>query len=317
MAVATQSKKSLREIHLASTQGFCAGVSNAVEVVNLAIKKHGTPLFVRHQIVHNTTVIKEFETRGVRFVESLNEIPDHSLVIFSAHGTAPEEYIKANKRGIRIIDAVCPLVSKVHRAAVKFSEQGVQTVLIAHRGHQEMIGTSGYVKKNLLHIVENVNDVKKLNLDTDKPIGYLTQTTLSVDDTSEIIKALKDRYPSLLGQPKADICYATQNRQDAVKELAKFCDVVIVCGSKNSSNSTRLRETASAMSVDTYMIDNYQELAIKWLYGKEKLGITSGASVPRKVIQDLLQCIRDNFPEVSIYEKDSLEKDIRFPMPEV
>ena len=307
----------LKEIHVASTHGFIAGVASAIEVVDLALKKYGTPLYVRHEIVHNTTVINDFERKGVIFVEELNDVPSDSTVIFSAHGTAPEEYVKAKKRGLHIIDATCPLVSKIHREAVRFSERDIQTVLIGHRGHQELIGTSGYVNSSLLFIVEDEKDIDALTCDPNKPIGYLTQTTLSIDETQGLIEKLRMKYPDIVGPPKADICYATTNRQNAVKDIASFCDVIIVCGSPTSSNSNRLRETAEMYGVDSYIIDTVSELDLNWLNGKSKCGVTSGASVPQSIVDDLLRVLTTNFPNVKIFESENIEKTIKFPLPNI
>jgi 4-hydroxy-3-methylbut-2-en-1-yl diphosphate reductase len=309
--------RELKEIHLASTQGFCAGVASAIEVVDRALVKYGTPLYVRHHIVHNTTVISDFEKRGVVFIEDLEDVPSNKTVIFSAHGTAPYEFKKAKDRGLTVIDATCPLVTKIHREAVRFSAKGVQTVLIGHKGHQELIGTSGYVDSDNLHIIENEKDVESLKLDEDRPIGFLTQTTLSVDDTQGIITRLKDRYPGILGPPKAGICFATTNRQNVVKELAGFCDIIIVCGSPTSSNSNRLRESSSDLGVTAYIIDTVDELDLAWLDNKSCLGITSGASVPKKVVDAVVERILDAYRGVSVIQKESKEKGIKFPIPNI
>lgn len=313
----TASVTTLKEIHLAATQGFCAGVASAIEVVDRALEKYGTPLYVRHHIVHNTTVIDDFEAKGVVFIEELEDVPSNNTVIFSAHGTAPQEFEKAKERGLKIIDATCPLVTKIHREAVRFSGRGVQTVLIGHRGHQELIGTSGYVDTDNLYIVEEEEDVDGLDLDQDRPIGYLTQTTLSVDDTQRIITRLRAKYPEILGPPKADICYATTNRQNSVKDLTKFCDVIIVCGSPTSSNSNRLRECAADEGIDSYIIDTVEELDFSWLKGKSRLGITSGASVPQTVVDDVVEAISRAFPDANVFQEESLEKGIKFPIPNI
>ncbi|MAH81550.1 MAG: 4-hydroxy-3-methylbut-2-enyl diphosphate reductase [Rickettsiales bacterium] len=307
----------LTEIHLASTQGFCAGVASAIEVVDRGLEKYGAPLYVRHHIVHNTRVISEFESKGVIFIENLDDVPENNTVIFSAHGTAPLEYVKAQKRGLKIIDATCPLVSKIHRQAVRFSEMGVQTVLIGHKGHQELIGTSGYVDQNLLFIVEDVDDVHKLDLDPLFPIGYITQTTLSVDDTQLIIQALKEKYPDTQGPPKADICFATTNRQNSVKEITSVCDIIVVCGSPQSSNSNRLRETSSALGIDSYIIDDVSEFNFDWLNGKKKLGITSGASVPQIIVDELVDLISSRYKNITIFQSENIEKGIKFPLPNI
>lgn len=307
----------VEKIILAHTQGFCAGVESAVEVVRLALKKYGTPLYVRHEIVHNTRVIEDFKKQGVVFIENLEDVPENQTVIFSAHGTAPAVFEQAKKKGQKIIDATCPLVTKVHRQAVKFSEKSIHTVLIGHRGHQELLGTSGYVNSNLLHIVETVEDVDALDINSDEPVGYLTQTTLSVDDTQDIINRLKERYPQLEGPPKANICYATQNRQDAVKELASESDVVIICGSPNSSNSNRLRETASTCGVPSYIIDTVDEMKLEWIAEAKTVGISSGASVPRVVVDSVISLLKETFPSVDISQGPTKEEGILFPIPNI
>lgn len=307
----------LKEIHLAATQGFCAGVASAIEVVERALEKYGTPLYVRHHIVHNTTVIADFESQGVVFIEELNEVPENQTVIFSAHGTAPYEYINAKKRGLRIIDATCPLVSKVHREAVRFSEKGIQTILIGHRGHQELIGTSGYVKSDLLFVIEDEHEIDSLQIDPSKPVGFLTQTTLSVSDTKRMIDRLRVKFPEIQGPPKADICFATQNRQNAVENLVKVCDLIIVCGSAHSSNSNRLKECAEQHGVESYIIDTVAGLDINWLSGKEKIGITSGASVPQKIVDEVVARIQSVCGNVPIFQEENVEKSIKFPIPNI
>ena len=304
-----------KEIHLAATQGFCAGVASAIEVVELALKKFGSPLYVRHHIVHNTMVIMDLEAKGVVFIECLDEVPSGEVVIFSAHGTSPEQYGLAKQRGVRVIDATCPLVTKVHRAAMRFSERGVQTILIGHKGHQELIGTSGYVDQNLLFVVENIKDVDQLDIAQDRPVGYLTQTTLSVSDTKGIIEWLKQRFPHIQSASKSQICYATQNRQDAVLELARFCDVIIVCGSPHSSNSNRLKERAEQEGVQSYIIDMADELQAEWLTDKQCIGVTSGASVPKKIVDQTVSRIQSFYPETSLFEYENKETGINFPIP--
>ena len=308
---------SLKEIHLAATQGFCAGVASAIEVVERALEKYGTPLYVRHHIVHNTTVIADFESKGVVFIEDLDEVPEDQTVIFSAHGTAPYEYVTAKKRGLKIIDATCPLVSKVHREAVRFSEKGIQTILIGHRGHQELIGTSGYVNPNLLFVIEDEHEIDDLPIDMSKPVGFLTQTTLSVSDTKRIIDRLRVKFPHIQGPPKSDICFATQNRQNAVEQLATFCDLIIVCGSSHSSNSNRLRECADQHGVESYIIDTVDGLDVTWLEGKEKIGVTSGASVPQKIVDAVVDKIKQVCGDAPIYQEENVEKSIKFPVPNI
>jgi len=306
---------SIKELHLAHTQGFCAGVVNAIDIVELSIKKFGVPLYVRHAIVHNTSVIDDFEARGVIFIESLDDVPDQQVVVFSAHGTAPNVYEDAKKRGLTVVDATCPLVTKVHRQAVRYSDRGIHIILIGHRGHQELIGTSGYINPELLHIVEDVNDIHSLSIPSDAEVGVLTQTTLSVDDTSDLIKELQYKFPNLITGGKEDICYATQNRQDAVKKLAKFCQLIIVVGSANSSNSNRLVETSKLMGVDSFIIDLPEELDLTVLEKFEIVGVTSGASVPSYLMDRLVTSITSHFSKVKVFQENTIEKDILFPLP--
>jgi len=302
------------EIFLAKTQGFCAGVASAIDIVELALKNYGAPLYVYHDIVHNTSVVKDMQSRGVIFVENLKAVPRGSRVIFSAHGVLPGIIHEAQARQLKYVDATCPLVTKVHKEAVKFSSQHVDTVLIGHLGHQELIGTSGYVHPDLLHIVENEKDVDNLNIDPQKTVAYITQTTLSVDETKNIINKLKIKFPKLLAPLRSDICYATQNRQDAVKELACFCDVIIICGSLHSSNSNRLRETAAGMGIDSYIIDTAAALDYAILKGKHKVGLSSGASVPRYLVDEIIDKIKIFDPASKVYEFNNPEKNIVFPV---
>ena len=305
------------EIELAHTQGFCAGVAMAIDVVEEALKKYGTPLYVRHHIVHNHSVIEDFEKKGVVFVEELDDVPDNQTVIFSAHGVGPKVYEEAEERGLRFIDSTCPLVTKVHREANRFSQRNIHTVLIGHKGHQELIGTSGHVNPDLLHIIEDESDVENLDIPENEQIGYLTQTTLSVSDTSSIIRALKKKFPHIQGAPKAQICYATQNRQDAVLELTETCDVIIICGSPHSSNSNRLKERAANQNIPSYIIDTVKELKIEWLDNKKRVGISSGASVPQSVVSDVVDAIKNSYPEAPVFQKPTIEKDINFPLPTI
>ncbi len=305
------------DIHLAHTQGFCAGVSSAIEVVNRAIAKYGPPIYVRHHIVHNTKVIADFEAIGVVFIEELSEVPEGGKVIFSAHGVAPNIYEEAQERHLIFIDATCPLVTKVHREATAFSKKNIQTILIGHKGHQELVGTAGFVRPDLLHVIETDGDIDALQLDPEQPIGCLTQTTLSVTDTAVLIKKLKEKYPNILFPPKEDICFATQNRQNAVIELAQFCDLILICGSPHSSNSNRLKETALAQGVLSEIIDTEHELNINWLEGKSTIGISSGASVPRAIVDAVVAKIQAHCLVTNIYQKDSVEKNISFSVPKV
>ena len=305
------------EIFLAKTQGFCAGVSFAIDIVDEALKKYGPPLYVYHEIVHNTYVVNGFRDKGVVFVEDIEEVPEGSRIIFSAHGVPPTVIKKAKDRKLRFVDATCPLVTKVHNEAVKFSEQKYETVLIGHRGHQELIGTSGYVQPEYLHIVEDDEDIENLDIDPQARVAYITQTTLSVDDTTGMIEKLKKKFPNLNAPPRSDLCYATQNRQDSVKELAQVCDVIIICGSPNSSNSNRLRETGEKAGTQSYIIDTAEELDLEILRGKEKVGISSGASVPRVIVDELVERIQNHYPDTVVHKFDNPEKNIVFALPKI
>lgn len=302
------------EIILAKTQGFCAGVAAAIDIVELALIKYGTPLYVYHDIVHNTAVVNDMKNRGVIFVENLDDVPEGSRIIFSAHGIPPEVIQHARQRHLKFVDATCPLVTKVHKEAVKFSSQEIDTVLIGHVGHQELIGTAGYVKPHLLHIIENESDVDLLTITSDKPVAYITQTTLSVDETKSIIEKLKKRYPKLIAPLRSDICYATQNRQDSVKELAAFCDLIIICGSPHSSNSNRLRETGAQQGVESCIVDRAHELDLNLLRGKTRVGLSSGASVPRYLVDEIIAIIKTQYPEAKVQEFPNPEKNIVFPV---
>ncbi len=305
------------DIYLAKTQGFCAGVSFAVDIVEEALEKYGSPLYVYHEIVHNTYVVDGFRQKGVIFVEDVNDVPVGEKIIFSAHGVPPNVIEKANERKLKFVDATCPLVTKVHNEATKFSEKNYETVLIGHHGHQELIGTAGYVDPKLLHIIEEESDIDKLNIDENEKVAYITQTTLSVDDTTSMIERLKQKFPNLNAPPRSDLCYATQNRQDAVKELAAFCDIIIICGSPNSSNSNRLRETGEKYGTESYIVDTAEELDLKLLEGKEKVGVSSGASVPRVIVDQLVDRIAARFENATVHKFDNPEKNIVFALPDI
>ncbi len=305
------------EIYLAKTQGFCAGVAFAVDIVEQALEKYGAPLYVYHEIVHNTYVVDGFRQKGAIFVEDVSEVPVGERIIFGAHGVPPSVIEKAKARKLKFVDATCPLVTKVHNEAVKFSEFKYETVLIGHRGHQELIGTAGYVDPKLLHIIEDEKDIDALTINPQKEVAFITQTTLSVDDTQNMIEKLKKKFPKLVAPPRSDLCYATQNRQDAVKDLAKICDVIIICGSPNSSNSNRLRETGEKAGAPSYIIDNADELDWKVLEGKEKVGISSGASVPRVIVDELVARIQHKFPHSIVHAFENPEKNIVFALPKI
>ena len=305
------------DIYLAKTQGFCAGVSFAIDIVDKALKKFGAPLYVYHEIVHNTYVVNEFRGKGVIFVEDVNEVPEGSRIIFSAHGVPPSVVADAQKRKLRFVDATCPLVTKVHNEASKFSDQHYETILIGHRGHQELKGTAGYVDPDYLHIVEDEADIDKLSIDPKATVAVVTQTTLSVDETTQMIDRLKEKFPNLQAPPRSDLCYATQNRQDSVKELARMCDLIIICGSPNSSNSNRLVETGEKAGCESYIIDMVDELDFNVFKGKKRIGISSGASVPRIIVDDLIARICEHFPEAKVHSFENPEKNIVFALPEI
>ncbi len=305
------------ELFLAKTQGFCAGVSYAVTIVEKALKKYGKPLYVYHEIVHNTYVVENFKNQGVVFVEDMERVPEGKPVIFSAHGVPPSVIDQAAARHLKIIDATCPLVRKVHQEAKRFSKKKYHTILIGKRGHQELIGTSGYVQTDLLHIVETLADINALSFGVKSKIAYITQTTLSVDETKEMISRLEERFPQIIAPPGSDLCYATQNRQNAIKDLAQFCDMIIVCGSPNSSNSNRLKEIGVNQGVPSIIIDSAKELNFTRLNDKRKIGLSSGASVPRVVVNNVIKRFTDEFPETVIHTFDNPEKNIKFHLPKI
>lgn len=305
------------EIYLAKTQGFCAGVAFAINIVEQALQKYGAPLYVYHEIVHNTYVVNGFRQRGVIFVENLQDVPEKKRIIFSAHGVPPSVMETAKRRHLKYVDATCPLVTKVHNEATRFSQERYEIILIGHKGHQELIGTAGYVHPHLLHIIEKEEDIGRLEIDPDARVAYITQTTLSVDETTSMIARLKRSFPHLMGPPRSDLCYATQNRQDAVRELARLCDTIIICGSPNSSNSNRLRETGENQGVPSYIIDSAEKLDLHLLEGKRKIGISSGASVPRIIVDQLVERIQRHFPQTIVRAFDNPEKNIVFVLPKI
>ena len=276
------------DVLLANPRGFCAGVERAIEIVERALEQHGAPIYVRHEIVHNKYVVEDLRKKGAVFVEELSEVPAGSTVIFSAHGVSKAIRGEAEARGLRVFDATCPLVTKVHVEVAKMLREGYRVVMIGHRGHPEAEGTMGQ-SEDRMHLVETVRDVAKLDAGAAARLAYVTQTTLSVDDAAQIVGALKKRFPQIRGPKKDDICYATQNRQDAVKFMAPRCDVVIVVGSPNSSNSNRLREVAQNMGIEAYMVDNASDLRPEWVAGKARVGVTAGASAPEVLVNDVIE----------------------------
>lgn len=305
------------EVKLANPRGFCAGVDRAIDIVNRALDIFGAPIYVRHEVVHNKFVVDALRERGAIFVEELHEVPDNVIVVFSAHGVPQSVRQEAEQRQLRVFDATCPLVTKVHMEVVRYSREGRECVLIGHQGHPEVEGTMGqYDDANGGHIylVENEIDVSQLDVKVPGNLAYVTQTTLSVDDTAKVIDALRKRFPTISGPKKDDICYATQNRQDAVKQLALECDLVLVVGSPNSSNSNRLRELADRCGADAYLIDSALDIRPSWLVGKKAIGVTAGASAPEVLVRDVvhkLETLGARPPE----ELPGATENISFSMP--
>lgn len=283
------------KILLANPRGFCAGVDRAIEIVNVCLERFEPPIYVRHEVVHNKFVVEDLANRGAVFVEELDEVPDGAIVIFSAHGVSKAVEDEAERRDLTVFDATCPLVTKVHIEVNKFAKTGVDAVLIGHAGHPEVEGTMGRFDPQYggrIHLIEDVVDVANLDLPTDSDLAFVTQTTLSMDDTAEVIDALKNKFPKIHAPRKDDICYATQNRQDAVKELAARCQVVLVVGSPNSSNSNRLRELAERLGAKAHLIDNAGEMQKDWFAGVDTVGVTAGASAPEVLIQEVLDTLQ-------------------------
>lgn len=305
------------EIKLANPRGFCAGVDRAIEIVNRALEVYGAPVYVRHEVVHNRTVVSQLRNKGAIFVDEIEEVPEGSLVIFSAHGVSKAVRRQAEEKHLKVFDATCPLVTKVHLEVEKFSRQKRDTILIGHAGHPEVEGTMGQyesVHQGGIHLVESVDDVARLEIENPFRVSYVTQTTLSVDDTARVIDALREKYPEIQGPRKDDICYATQNRQDAVKQLALECDLILVVGSANSSNSNRLRELAERIGVTAYLIDNVADFRDEWLEGVKAVGITSGASAPEGLVQDVVDRLKQ-FGAGGIKELISSRENVEFSLP--
>jgi 4-hydroxy-3-methylbut-2-enyl diphosphate reductase len=300
------------QIILANPRGFCAGVNMAIESLEQALDLFNAPLFVYHEIVHNKYVVERFKKRGVVFVESINEVPVGAPLLYSAHGVSPQIREQARERKLRAIDATCPLVTKVHLEAVKYANEGYTIILIGHEGHDEVIGTMGEAPDRMI-LVETAEDVENLQLNPEK-IAYLTQTTLSVDDANVVIAALRKKFPQISNPPKDDICYATQNRQEAVRELAKRADLVLVLGSQNSSNSKRLAEIAGSLGPHAYLIDGVSEIQTYWFDGVENVLITAGASAPEDVVQECLEYIQRQY-NATIVEEWVREENVHFPLP--
>jgi len=281
------------KVILAQPRGFCAGVDRAIEIVERALQKHGAPIYVRHEIVHNKYVVEDLRTKGAIFVDEVCQVPDGAITIFSAHGVSEDVENQAKQRDLPVIDATCPLVTKVHKEAQRYENDNRQIILIGHDGHPEVEGTSGRVKGGVL-LVQTKEDVASLQLDSPETIAYVTQTTLSLDDTKEIIEALKVKYPNIKGPDTRDICYATQNRQNAVKQLTNLVDLMLVIGSTNSSNSNRLRDIALENGIEAYLINGAQDIDNKWLQGKTSIGITAGASAPEILVDQVIDYLKNN-----------------------
>ena len=301
------------QVLLAKPRGFCAGVDRAIDIVERALQIHGAPIYVRHEVVHNKFVVNDLRSRGAVFVENLSEVPAGSTVIFSAHGVSQAVRREADARQLKVFDATCPLVTKVHVEVAKMREQGREIVMIGHRGHPEVEGTMGQSRGGM-YLVETPDDVARLEVGNENNLAFVTQTTLSVDDATQIIDALKTRFPQIVGPRKDDICYATQNRQDAIKALAQQCDVVIVVGSPNSSNSNRLREVAANQGVAAYMIDDARELRPEWVAGKIRIGVTAGASAPEVLVQEVVARLQA-LGATQVSELSGITERVTFPLP--
>ncbi len=301
------------DIILANPRGFCAGVDRAIEMVERALTLHGSPIYVRHEVVHNTFVVEGLRKKGAVFIEDLADVPPGSILIFSAHGVSQVVRQEAATRGFTLFDATCPLVTKVHNEVARLREKGKEIIMIGHAGHPEVEGTMGQGVGSM-YLVESPADAQLLQVKDENNLAFVTQTTLSMDDTATIIAALKARFPSIIGPKKDDICYATQNRQDAVKQLAKQCDVVIVVGSPSSSNSNRLREVAHNLNISAYLVDDASGLRAEWLQGKQHIGISAGASAPEVLVQDVIKRLQE-MGAGSVSELQGIEENVVFALP--
>jgi len=301
------------QVILANPRGFCAGVDRAIIIVEQALERFGAPIYVRHEVVHNKFVVDELKRKGAVFIEELDEVPAGSTVIFSAHGVSKEVRADAESRGLRVFDATCPLVTKVHVEVAKLRGKGAEIIMIGHRGHPEVEGTMGQSETGM-YLVETPDDVERLQVNDPNNLAYVTQTTLSLDDAARVIAALKYRFPDIAAPKSDDICYATQNRQDAVKSLSSHCDLVIVVGSPNSSNSNRLREVAQNQGVTAYMVDNATQLEPEWLSGKQHVGVTAGASAPEVLVKEVVAKLKA-LGAANVSELDGIVENVVFPLP--
>lgn len=302
-----------QEILLAEPRGFCAGVDRAIEIVERALQKFGSPIYVRHEIVHNTYVVNDLKTKGAIFIEDLNDVPPGATLVFSAHGVSRAVQDEAAARGFRIFDATCPLVTKVHVEVAKLHKEGFEFIMIGHKGHPEVEGTMGQLDSGI-HLVEDVADVARVQPAQTTRLALVTQTTLSMDDAAAIVAAVKARFPQVREPKQQDICYATQNRQDAVKLMSPQVDVVIVVGSPTSSNSNRLREVARKLGTESYMVDNAEELQAEWFNGRQRVGLTAGASAPEILVRQVIDRIKA-LGAVSVRKMDGIQETIKFPLP--
>jgi 4-hydroxy-3-methylbut-2-en-1-yl diphosphate reductase len=303
----------MNTILLAEPRGFCAGVDRAIDIVERAIAKFGTPIYVRHEIVHNTYVVNDLKNKGAIFIEDLDDVPAGATLVFSAHGVSRATHNEAQARGFRIFDATCPLVTKVHVEVAKLHKEGYEFIMIGHKGHPEVEGTMGQLDSGI-HLVEDVADVARVQPSQIEKLAVVTQTTLSVDDAAEISAAIKARFPNVREPKQQDICYATQNRQDAVKVMSPQVDVVIVVGSPTSSNSNRLREVAQKLGTDSYMVDHADELQPQWFAGRQRVGLTAGASAPEVLVQAVIERIKA-LGAVSVRKMAGIEETVKFPLP--
>ena len=303
----------MKKIYLANPRGFCAGVDRAIDIVDLSLQKYGAPIYVRHEIVHSRQVVNSLRERGAVFVEELDEVPNGAIVIFSAHGVAKEVWEEARRRELKVIDATCPLVIKVHNEVNRDHANNYELILIGHAGHPEVVGTLGQTHDKI-HLVSSVVDVENLKVENFDHLSYVTQTTLSVDECREIVDALHRRFPGIKGPHQEDICYATQNRQNAVKELAKYVDVILVIGSPNSSNSNRLRELAERFEIASYLIDSYRDIQPEWLENVHSIGIAAGASAPEVLVTEVVSYLKRLGAE-DVEEMTVVEEDVEFLLP--
>lgn len=306
-------RPALEEILLAEPRGFCAGVDRAIEIVERALTKFGAPIYVRHEIVHNTYVVNDLKTKGAIFIEELSDVPPGATLVFSAHGVSRAVQEEARARGFHIFDATCPLVTKVHVEVAKLHKEGYEFIMIGHKGHPEVEGTMGQLDSGI-HLVEDVADVARISPSQTERLAVVTQTTLSVDDAAQISAAIRARFPQVREPKQQDICYATQNRQDAVKVLSPQVDILIVVGSPTSSNSNRLRELAARLGTDAYMVDDASELCEEWFAGKSRVGLTAGASAPEILVKQVIDRIKA-LGAVSVRKMEGIEETIKFPLP--